>query len=100
MKSENRIFAQLIREETIKAGRVVLELSLSSIPPFSKRVKDVPGLFREDVYSAVNFESIHNLYLVLLKLLKPVSQDLLDPEPYTLEKEGCYCWQYLYKSDC
>lgn len=63
------IFEKVRREEMVKAGRVLSQLSF---PPFScilKRTRSALRLFPDDGYYVFPFQKMHNLHAGILKLL-------------------------------
>lgn len=57
-------------EEWLNAGRIVLQMSLSSIIPFLEGEKDASGLFQVNLSSSFAFETLHNLLFRISKLFK------------------------------
>lgn len=56
-------------EEMLKAWRVLRDLSLAS-GQFFLDMEDAPQVFSEDVYFVNKFETLHNLYIGIQKLLE------------------------------
>lgn len=64
------IYGLVRGEETLEAGQIMFQLSLSSRPSFLERVKDASELFQDDLCPMFSIEPMHNLHLRISKLLK------------------------------